>query len=494
MYKKRKLSSYFLLIDEVHYIMNNYLLRKDAIGRLLKQYTLFDRWCFMTATPNDSEFMLQELKGIQVETAPFKLEKVKALTIQTIQVQATTRKFILDYLKNRLQNAHIFCNSVEIIASLIKACELNNNNCRVVWSKGNKKYKRTILGITRSEVGDEAKKINFYTSTCFEGSDIYDTEGQYIVVSDGSKAHTLNDISTSFKQIIGRIRDTKYREFVTHIFKETRYSEFKTYDEYKERTVRIKKEAEGLISHYNKLKEISFKEGQLNDSYITKSNGRYEIDNNLITYDLMKYKLAMETYASISIVKEEQEKAGFESSIIRDWVEPSDLIKRNMNSRTKFKDAFEEYTELKANTTPDVKAQFKFISKVDQERLELLEEKYPIMKDAYNLLGVEEVRRLKYVQTNIKREINAKSNKSNQNKIFKILSDDGFKPNIWISRADCKRKIQNAYNAVKIDKTAKATDIDGYFEADEKSKRIDVEGSSKVVKGFHIIRERFLFK
>lgn len=112
--------------------MNNYDLRKEAIGRLLKQYTLFEKWCFMTATPNDSEFILKELKGIPVNTAPFKLEKIRVLNIKTIQVQATTKKLILDYLQNRLQNAHIFCNSVEIIASLIKACELNNENCRAI--------------------------------------------------------------------------------------------------------------------------------------------------------------------------------------------------------------------------------------------------------------------------------------------------------------------------------------------------------------------------
>lgn len=198
----------------------------------------------MTATPNEPEFILEQLKDIPTIVAPFELETIKVNNVKTIQVEATTKKLINDYLQNRFQNAHIFCNSVEIIARLIKECNLTNENCKAVWSKGNKKYKNTVQGIDRGEVGSPAKKINFYTSTCFEGCDIFDLEGQYIIVSDGRKAHTLNDISTSFRQILGRIRDTKYRGEAIHIFKETRFSDCQTFQEYKEKTNKILRYAE----------------------------------------------------------------------------------------------------------------------------------------------------------------------------------------------------------------------------------------------------------
>jgi hypothetical protein len=67
-----------------------------------------------------------------------------------------------------------------------------------------------------------------------------------------------------------------------------------------------------LINVYNSLSEYSkFREDELNDKYITRVAGLYIIDFNLITYDLMKYKLSMQTYSTVAIVKEEQEKAGF---------------------------------------------------------------------------------------------------------------------------------------------------------------------------------------
>lgn len=488
----RNIKDYFLLVDEVHYILNNYLLRKEAINRVLEAYKLFNNWCFMTATPNEEEFMLEELKHIPVLVAPFELEIINIENVRTFQVEATTKKLIIDYIENRIQNAHIFVNSVEIIASLIKACNLTNDNCKAVWSKGNNKYKDVIAGIKRSDVGSPAKKINFYTSTCFEGSDISDIEGQYIIVSDGKKAHTLNDISTSFRQILGRIRNTNYRNEAIHIFKETRFSEYKSYKEYKEKTQKA-------LQYSEKWLKLLIEEGKeekedvLNENYITKSKGNYIIDKNLVTYDLMKYKLSMQTYSTLAIVKEEQEKAGFTATNLIHNIQPSDMIKRDAECKIKFNEAFEEYVKLKDSTTAGKYIMFTMPVETDLVRLALLESYYEIINDAFTILGVEEVRRLNYNQTNIRKSIIAKSDKSLENKIASILKKEGITRNEFISSEVSKRKLQNVYDILQIKKTAKGTDISKYFEVESKTKRITVQGKEKIVKGFQIIRDKFIF-
>lgn len=76
-----------------------------------------------------------------------------------------------------------------------------------------------------SQPSDPVKKINFYTSTCFEGCDLYDENGVTFIVSDGRKAHTLLDISTLFTQICGRIRDSKYKTEIIHVYSTTKYSD-----------------------------------------------------------------------------------------------------------------------------------------------------------------------------------------------------------------------------------------------------------------------------
>jgi tetratricopeptide (TPR) repeat protein len=481
--KQRPVEDYFLLIDEVHYILNNYQLRKDAIKKLLNIYPIFKNWCFMTATPNEEEFTLEELKDIRVETAPFELEKIVIQNIQTVQVEATVKKLIKQYLNAKFQNAHIFVNSIEIIAKLIKACNLNNDNCRAVWSKGNKNYKTTIQGIVRSEVGGQPRKINFYTSTCFEGSDIEDPEGQYIIVSDGSKAHTLNDISTSFRQIMGRIRDTRYRNSVIHIFKCTKYTEYTSYEDYKACTVRILKDAEELIGTYNNLSEHRIKEESLNEYYITRQGFTYLIDKNLIKYDLMKYKLANETHASIAVVNQEQEKNGFEVLNILHDMEPSDYLKMNQGAKIKFQDAFLEYSDLMEGKKTIL------YDSVTEQRIELLELAYPFLRKAYDTLGVSEVKKLNYNQTSIKRRLIAVSDRSNPNKIARILTNSGIKRNEFISLSEAKKKIKEAYMQVRIDKKPKATDVNNYFMTEIASKRID----GLIVHGMKIIREKFIF-
>jgi len=102
---KRNLKDYFLLIDEIHYVANNYQFRKPAMKRVLSVYKMFDKWCFMTATPTDEEFTLEELKGIRIEVAPFKIEEVNIKNVKTPQVEATTKKLIDDYIENRCKHS-----------------------------------------------------------------------------------------------------------------------------------------------------------------------------------------------------------------------------------------------------------------------------------------------------------------------------------------------------------------------------------------------------
>ena len=72
-------------------------------------------------------------------------------------------------------------------------------------------------GFPRSSTKDTVMRINLYTSTAFEGCDIYDRDGMTFIVSDTRKRHSLIDISTSMIQICGRVRDSRYGEIV-HLY------------------------------------------------------------------------------------------------------------------------------------------------------------------------------------------------------------------------------------------------------------------------------------
>jgi len=229
--------------------------------------------------------------------------------------------------------------------------------------------------------------------------------------------------------------------------------------------------------------DIEEKEDNLNEKYITKSNGVYTIDKNLIKYDLLKYKLSMQTYSSIAIVKTELETNGFTTSNYSHFIEPSDFLKRNKDAKINFKDAFNEYSELRADIFTTL------LNPISENRINLIEEAYPTIRNIYDSLGLEEVKKLGYNQNSIKRVLISQSDKTNRNKIAKILKLDGVNRNEFISSKDLKVKIERAYKLVKIDKTATAPDIQTYFEALPKVKKID----NIPTKGYFILRDKYIF-
>lgn len=101
-------------------------------------------------------------------------------------------------------NLHIFVNSVEFIAKVIDTLKLAPEAVKIVCSTSgdSRQENQRKLGNAYpiGQPSDPAKKINFYTSTCFEGCDIFDPDGVTFIVSDGRKAHTLLDIPRSSRR------------------------------------------------------------------------------------------------------------------------------------------------------------------------------------------------------------------------------------------------------------------------------------------------------
>lgn len=83
----------------------------------------------------------------------------------------------------------------------------------------------------------------------------------------------------------------------------------------------------------------------------------------------------------------------------------------------------------------------------------------PLVKEAYDKLGKDEVIRLKYNQTNIRRELVKRLDISINNKIVKEINRC-LSHHIAIPNAVIKERIQGIYDALDIKRTAKATDLD----------------------------------
>ena len=466
--------NYFLLVDELHLLFLQYIFRDTAIRGVLNEYKNFKDWAFLTATPIESEFMLDELKDIPVYNIEW--ESKREITVEAIKcdsVKSTIASIIEKFLNNEIEgNAHIFVNSVKFIATMIKYFDFEETQCRAIWSKNNKEYKNYCAGIPNSDTLSKPKKINFYTSTCFEGCDLYDENGKIFIVSDSSKAQTLLDISTSIRQIAGRIRNTKYDK-IYHLFSNTRYNTDLSYEEFKEYALNEAEEAKKYASRINSDAELLKGTKSSEYVYLYKSENGFEFDKNLILIDIFNYK-NNNTYSLSVNMLNEYAKNNIKVNLT------SDDKKIKIASKTiTWKEYVKRYCELK-------KSEY-YIG----EELELIEEKYPFIKAAYELFGdtIVDMR-----IDNVKRAVIAKDDKKNQSEkiIYLLRTCDGFKEGTFTTGKKIKEILQTIYDKAGFNKKATISDFRNYAELKPTSKRID----GKVAQGYIItlIKTKYIRK
>lgn len=461
---------YFLLVDELHLLFIQYVFRNSAVKNVLNLYKNFKEWSFLTATPIEPDLMLEELKDIP--TYKIDWENSTEITVKAVQckqVSATLKGIINDYLEGKVfGNAHIFVNSVHFIANIIKACNLTNDNTRIIFSRNNKDYKDTCQSIRNSDTTDEVKKINLYTSTCFEGCDLYDRDGKIYIVSDSSKSQTLYDISTQIRQIAGRIRDTQYTN-ITHIYKATRYNDNLSLEEYKAVVLKEEAKAKSYIQKVNSDNEI--KEGTEKSVYAyvyrDETTGTFEFDPNLMKLDIFNFKCLHHTYSLSVNISNEYNKIGM--NVIASSDKTSDKLLKNERTRTTFKDAVLEFDEIMKRKEG---VSFCF---TDDERLALLRKKYPYIDDAYRVIGMKQLEEMKYQTSNIQRLLISQSDKlNNQAKIAKLLKTvGGFKEGSFVSGTDIKRVLANIYKTIGINAKPSIDDFRNYAVIEAKQKKID---------------------
>ena len=372
-------ADYFLLIDEYHLLFNDYSFRGDAIQFILKNFTKFKDWCFMTATPLKDEFILEELKD--VPKIEYEWEQAVPVNIHlkdTYYVQKTLLEYI-DTFKDR--NLHIFLNSISTIYNLTK--NIDNSIFRVVCSENSKTKIKNF-----QKINTPVKKLNFYTSCAFEGCDIYDPDGLCIIVCDTNISTTILDISTKIRQVCGRLRDSKYKDQCYLILNTSKHRYAGTTKHEFEQQIQ-ESETLGKLKH-SKLQNITPEEEKMelrlynketySTLYLNKYHNKIYYDVNLKKMDIYNYNLISEIYDNTISVMNECSQQSF-TPIIETSVQyecPSWILENLSKSRYTYQELeiiftplFKEHG-LKWNKRTSIKYYFppfhKKIIQVDKKR------------------------------------------------------------------------------------------------------------------------------
>ncbi|WP_339702278.1 hypothetical protein [Algoriphagus aquimarinus] len=482
-----------LLIDEYHLLFKHSVFRAKAVRNILDSFSKFKSYCFMTATELEDTFILDELKELDRIVAVWEtsLEVTVKPVIAKNSVLKTTAGVIDKFLNGQIEgNAYFFLNSVSMIEKLVATCKLNDENCRVIYSKYNPKK----LKVTNGFSTDKPKKINLITSTAFEGADFYDLDAKLFVVSCPSNANTLVSIETDLNQIAGRVRNTKYIDTIIHIFKHTRYSDL-SYEEYLvEYNGTLKRSSSYLDGLNNLLTEDARIEHIRANKLPSKQSDHFEsehelnpsfyyLDNDIIKFDHNKHKLDLYNYKVTRGIYTSKVNLGTEY----------------INAGFKLKGFYQDDTDLKI-----IKAGNNF-----KDTVELLEAiwddhynlcrlnvinaayaAYPFLSEAIKQLGFDKMRKMQYVVNQIKRKLVADdSNTSESIKILKSLRlNNSIRKGDFIASSKLKEVFTKIYADLGISKTAKGTDIERFYEIKLATKR----DGNKVINGYNIIGEKIV--
>lgn len=486
-------SDYYLLVDEYHLLFMQYSFREGAVAKVLSNFRLYKEFCFMTATQLEEEFILDELSDIDVVVA--KWQDITEISVFSVNCTKGVLNSTIDVINNYLDgseegNLYVFVNSVEFIKDIVANTALNSNNCNVVYSKNN----RTDVGIERGVLpcrkdgSIKPKKINLLTSTVFEGSDIYDRDGKILMVSDSSKAHTLIDISTSFQQIAGRIRTSRFIGEIAHFYTTTRYTSL-DFDAFKKLSLKEEALAKKSESEFNNLSEdvrTYILEGNktFNETYISVVGNSIKFNANLVKLDLYNFKICKHLYKvrvnNVSNLDSELTKYHY---TVKNYTHES-ATKISPSDVTSFT---EVVTELEKFYQPN---NIFIVYTGEQEALlNAAFTKYPFLKKALLHFGYAGIKELNYVQTNIKRKLLTALDTNTETKVYKMLKTyNDITAGSFIPASILKKRFKTIYDELGMTSPAKGSDIENYFHTKSGSKRV----GGKKVAGYTILNPKFI--
>ena len=293
-------NDYRILIDEYHLLLQNVGFREEAINCLFEIVNKYSYVTYLTATPFDCKYEIAQLRDLD----HYEIEWEKEIKINTVRVKSPSpvkaaTKMIMDFLKGdlvapnmegkptKVEELYIFLNSVTSIRQICDTLDLEDEDIKICCA--NRIRNRKIMDkYSISSVTSPNKKINFFTSKCFQGCNLFTNNGLIIVVSDANRESMVTDLTSDLVQIAGRIRDNKefhncFRNILIHIY--STKSEIMEDSEFEDMMNDKKKEANILISGNSKLSE---EESKVMLERLNLTNDVVVISNNRLVYSELK--------------------------------------------------------------------------------------------------------------------------------------------------------------------------------------------------------------
>lgn len=485
-------SKYRLLIDEYHTLLKAYSYRQKAVDGVLNNFRRFKSFCFMSATPLRPTFQPSCLDGVPYEEAEWdRVDTMHVDLMPTNKPYAFVKNIINEYVRkgyceyNGIKSYEVFffLNSVTDIANIVKDSSLRPNLVRIICADKETNQKK-LAGYNIENSRSKNKMINFITSKSFEGADYFSDTGLCVVVSTKHCEYTQANIDTDIPQIAGRIRtkSNPFRNILVHICSKTNRPQDITKEEMEQKVEENINKAIETVAFFNSANgnvrddlRIKLKD-KMNALYMRYDdmNDCFVLNDILPKLEMYNWELHRIIYSSGVALASSYQESGIDCNTT--YIICNDSVKSFVH-RASFKELFLRYVELKGNLY------------YMGDETDTIAQQEPLVKEAYEKLGSDEVKKLKYVKKAINdRLINEDTTLNRNNKIAQLLSgriNEGF-----ISSSDLSRLIGWAYSQVGETAKPTASHLEKWYECKKTTKRV----AGKPTSGYIVYRPKFVFK
>ncbi|MEG6548160.1 hypothetical protein V6C59_20095 [Acinetobacter bereziniae] len=508
-----------LLVDEAHTLVNLGSFKASTCEYVLENYTLFGSYVLLTATPTKREYFPKRIEHLplciiewdNVREVKFNLQRIN----KGVGVNNALFGLCYDYLTGKTEgNCHIFYNSVKEMGEVLgKLQKIKNSKGEEVFNPAdiriicadrpeNLKSLKKNVDSKKSQWGnigsitDPVAKVNMYSASVFEGTDIYDEDGQTYIIINGVRDSTKVDWHVSIPQIVGRIRDSKRNEHINLLVGNLPEAATVTKDQWQSRVTKRINDSNVRLNFLLKNKDMVGTDDfpmqivqdliskAIADNYIfakkdySKAN-ELTIDDLYVSdvalkAELQAYEALEATYVVREIEGAEVSNEGY-SATFRDLLTdeskhesfahvPMGVAKLLNGSTQCFIETMKEYCEAKLTKNSFI--------------YDLVDNKDEDYGKFYEKLGAEKIKALEYRKAEIELEYNQQCKLDNSD--FKILDLLNLSSGDIVIKAELKTRLQEAYDKLNIAKVAKATEIGNWYEV--KNTKLDNKPAFKIIK------------
>lgn len=511
-----KLQYFNIVIDEFQSIFCDSSFKADVelnFVQLLKKYSN-QNVLYLSATP-----MLERYLGIMdyFKDLPFyklvwsnnRIETININREYTTSINTSCVKLIQEY-KNGIfprkilpdKSVHVskeivfFVNSVKTICDIIRKAGLKPSECNIICSQtsGNiAKIKRLGSGFDYGKIptrDEPTKMFTFCTRTAYLGADFYSQNALTVICSNINIKTLIVDISLDLPQIVGRQRleTNVFRNDVKILYtgkskkaSDVSLDEFLENEKEKEKSTKIQLDAYNKMNNYEKLEYSQVLADRVKFRSYTKSYVGIDSNTGFATYN---YLAKISSLRSYEISRPDYQ----ERVLIRKDLDSTDnltISDQNLGGLDNFIESFRSEFNSDNNFIRRMKMYYRLVtefSDIYKQNIKIFHTIIPSNYQGYmNLLGPERIKANGYIEVDILNEMES------------VLSVDNIKAEVLMkfhtgqrySTKFIKVELAEIYNKLGIKKTAKASDLNDWFDLKD-CKVYNIE-TDKWDRGFEII-------